>query len=91
MFELEVRPSFRKDLKRLIRKHFDVALVERAVDMLRRNTAMLSRYRDHALTGNLQGVRELHVDGRGDWLLMYIRTETSLILLRTGSHDDLFK
>ena len=48
-------------------------------------------YRDHALIGNYQGVRECHI--RPDWLLIYKINENVLVLelLRTGSHSDLFR
>jgi mRNA interferase YafQ len=50
---------------------------------------LITHYRDHALTGNLQGYRELHIDS--DWLLVYrIENNTlTLILVATGSHDEL--
>ncbi|MDR3126144.1 MAG: type II toxin-antitoxin system YafQ family toxin [Rickettsiales bacterium] len=78
-------------MKRLRRKHFDTRLLDDAVLALAQGAVLPGGWRDHALVGNLKGVRELHVAGRGDWLLMYVKTETSVILLRTGSRDDLFE
>ena len=48
----------------------------------------LRRRRDHALTGNWNGYRELHIEA--DWLLIYRieEDELELVLTRTGSHDD---
>jgi len=43
----------------------------------------------YALSGNFQGKRELHIES--NWLLMYKSTDTEIILIRTGSHDDLYK
>lgn len=50
-----------------------------------------TQYKDHALTGNWKGYRELHIES--DWLLIYKidYDEVVLVLTRTGSHDDLFK
>jgi mRNA interferase YafQ len=45
-------------------------------------------YRDHWLSGAYSGMRECHV--RPDWLLIYEFTDTEMILLRTGTHQDLF-
>ncbi|WP_338151769.1 type II toxin-antitoxin system YafQ family toxin [Enterococcus cecorum] len=47
-------------------------------------------YKDHSLKGNWQGYRELHIED--DWLLIYkIEKESiTLVLTRTGKHDDLF-
>lgn len=49
-----------------------------------------TRYRDHQLTGNWKGYREIHIEG--DWLVIYRveKQELQLVLTRTGSHDDLF-
>lgn len=51
---------------------------------------MRREYRDHALTGAWQGFREFHV--QGDWLVTYfVDGDTiTLVLARTGSHDELF-
>jgi len=40
------------------------------------------------LIGSYHGCRECHVSP--DWLLIYQTTETELILVRTGSHSELF-
>lgn len=50
-----------------------------------------SRFRDHALKGEWEGFRELHVEG--DWLLIYRidRDILQLVLTRTGSHDTLLR
>ena len=47
-------------------------------------------YKDHPLTGNYEGFRELHVEP--DWLLIYAIKDDILVLslTRTGSHSDLF-
>lgn len=51
---------------------------------------LINRYRDHALKGDLRGFRELHIEA--DWLLIYRidRDVLTLVLIETGSHDDLF-
>ena len=45
--------------------------------------------KDHALTGQWAGCRELHIGG--DMLSIYTLTEDSIILIRIGSHLQLFK
>ena len=49
-----------------------------------------TKYRDHPLTENWKGYREIHIEG--DWLVIYRveKQELQLVLTRTGSHDDLF-
>ena len=60
------------------------AIVEGNHDLL------VSRYRDHALTGDWAGYRELHVTG--DWLLVYFIDDGGLVLVltRTATHDELY-
>lgn len=50
------------------------------------------KYRDHALGGDLQGRRELHVGGySSDWLILYSIDGDIVEFARTGTHDDLFR
>ncbi len=48
------------------------------------------KYRDHELKGNYKGFRECHIEP--NWLLIYkIENDVlTLVLLRTGTHADLF-
>lgn len=85
-------PRFKRDYKALMKKHYDENLFIDAVRALMNEDAELlsTKYRDHALKGEWAGFREIHVDG--DWLLIYRveRDVLELVLVRTGSHDDLF-
>ncbi|PKV04910.1 type II toxin-antitoxin system YafQ family toxin [Bifidobacterium pseudolongum] len=84
--------QFKKDFKALIRKHYSPEKFKAAIDALMAQDKQLlsTKYRDHSLTGNWRGYREIHIEG--DWLLIYRieKTELQLVLTRTGSHDDLF-
>jgi len=50
--------------------------------------ALPPKNRDHNLSGNYSGFKECHIEP--DWLLIYRITEIELILIRTGTHADLF-
>ncbi|MCC5933382.1 MAG: type II toxin-antitoxin system YafQ family toxin [Candidatus Cyclonatronum sp.] len=58
------------------------------IEKLARNELLEPKYRDHKLTGNYSGTRECHVEP--DWLLIYIDEPDELLLIRTGTHSDLF-
>lgn len=45
-------------------------------------------FKDHALRGDLQGSRELHIDR--DWLLVYTTNGEAVVFERTGKHDEVF-
>ena len=47
------------------------------------------KYRDHSLSGQYKGTRECHIEP--DWLFIYELTKSDLVLIRTGTHSDLFR
>ncbi|MFT9239819.1 MAG: type II toxin-antitoxin system YafQ family toxin [Bifidobacterium aquikefiri] len=49
-----------------------------------------SRHNAHRLNGQWSDCSECHVHNEGDWLLIWIRNDTTVTFLRTGSHDELF-
>ena len=90
MLKIKFLNSFKKDYKRIVKRGYDIALLENVIRMLADGEALPAKYRDHALTGNYSGFRECHITP--DWLLIYEVRESELILVlsRTGTHSDLF-
>ncbi|WEV58937.1 type II toxin-antitoxin system YafQ family toxin [Bifidobacterium sp. ESL0728] len=84
--------QFKRDFKALVRKHYNPETMRAAVSALmgQNKDLLRTKYRDHPLTGEWKGYREIHLEG--DWLVIYRikKTELQLVLTRTGSHDDLF-
>jgi len=79
---------YKRDVRRLHKKHYDVHILSDITKLLQQNGTLPARYRPHILHGKWYGYFECHV-GR-DWLLIY-KTDTKFVYLyRTGSHDDLF-
>ncbi|MCD2256043.1 type II toxin-antitoxin system YafQ family toxin [Agrilactobacillus fermenti] len=95
MLELNFTPTFRRDLKKLQKKHYSLDALKTVIDLLAEGThnqELVTRYHDHALAPNSiwKGHHELHVDGKsGDWLLIYQISDNLLTLVRTGSHKTL--
>jgi mRNA interferase YafQ len=83
--------AFRRDVRRLARQGKDLSKLETVMDLLAEGERLPLKYHDHALTGNEKGFRECHV--APDWLLKYrMRGDVLvLVLVRTGSHADLFE
>lgn len=81
--------QFKKDVKRLQKRGKDASLLKEIILLLASNQSLETKYRDHALIGNYSGMRECHIGP--DWLLIYQVTDADLILIRTGSHADLFE
>ncbi|MCR1913389.1 type II toxin-antitoxin system YafQ family toxin [Enterococcus faecium] len=89
MLTIEFTPSFKRDYKRMMKKHYDETEFRKVINLLvkQEQEVLRTKYKDHALQGNWKGFRELHV--QSDWLLIYKIDGKKLILtlVRTGSHD----
>jgi mRNA interferase YafQ len=88
MLRVVFKSRFKKDLKKLKssnRKEDDLLSL---IEVLANQQPLEERFRDHALVGNFDGCRECHI--RPDWLLIYQANQTDLVLIRTGTHNDLF-
>jgi mRNA interferase YafQ len=66
----------------------DIAKLQSIINSLVQRNPLGPQHRDHALTGELKGSRDCHVEP--DWILIYEQKLDELILFRTGSHSDLF-
>jgi len=83
--------KFRKDYKRAKKQQKNLDLLKDVISKLANKEQLGLQYRDHQLSGSLEKYRELHI--QPNWLLIYRlnETEDKLILVRLGSHPELFK
>jgi len=81
--------QFKKDVKRLGKRGKKFEEFKEVIRKLTAEETLESKYRDHVLVGQYKGTRECHIEP--DWLLIYELAESELILVRTGTHSDLFK
>ncbi|NLI76092.1 MAG: type II toxin-antitoxin system YafQ family toxin [Candidatus Riflebacteria bacterium] len=88
MLEARETTTLRRDLRRVIAQGKDFELFRAVLSCLVNEEPLDPKYRDHALSHNWKGYRELHI--QPDWLLIYKITGNILILARTGSHSELF-
>lgn len=88
MIIVEPQPHYIRDYKKLKKDHYKVGELDIIAEKML-NGQSLNEYHDHALTGDMQGLRELHVDKKkqSNWLLLYEVIEGTYYLYRTGSHD----
>ena len=88
-------PQFARDLRRLAKlKGDDIAKLHAVVDSLQHHRPLPKSHRPHALSGRWAGYLECHVGGAKDWLLVYVITPGNpgkLSLIRSGTHDEIFK
>ena len=81
---------FKKDLKRMVKRGCNLDKINLVISILANGEILPGIYHDHALSGELEGSRECHIEP--DWLLIYEIVDDNLILFltRTGTHSDLF-
>lgn len=90
MYRIVATGKFKKDLKTVIKRGYNMKLMDEVVTKLSNGEKLPEKNKDHALVGNYVGKRECHITP--DWLLIYEidNGELILYLTRTGSHSDFF-
>lgn len=81
--------QFKKDFKKAIKQNKDLEKLKNMIDALFTNHGLKSSFHDHPLVLNWTGYRECHVTP--DWLLIYKLSPEELLLVRLGSHSELFE
>ena len=86
---IQYTTQFKKDYKKVQKQNKEFEKLKLVIGKLLSQTNLEEQYKDHNLTGKWKNYRECHITP--DWLLIYKKTAETLILVRTGSHSDLFK
>ena len=87
----ELTPRLSSQFKRDLKKQYLLLVSPEWAEvfgLLVKNEKLPEKYKDHQLTGNLKIYRECHV--KPDLLLMYKIHENELLLIRLGTHSELF-
>ena len=89
-YKVKETARFRKSLKRMLKRGKDGANLCKVVRMLAMGEKLPQQYHDHALFGDLIGLRDCHIEP--DWVLLYYIEDNILVLTLadTGTHSDLF-
>ncbi|WP_120908315.1 type II toxin-antitoxin system YafQ family toxin [Helicobacter pylori] len=77
---------YKKDFKKLVKNGFDDSVLNEVI--LRKKEPLPTPFKDHALKGIWKPFRECHI--KADVLLVYLVKDDELILVRLGSHSELF-
>ena len=80
--------QFQRDLRRARRRRKDLDKLWTVVERLLSEKHLDPRNRPHRLSGEWSRFWECHIEP--DWLLVWDQEDGSLILVRTGTHTDLF-
>jgi mRNA interferase YafQ len=81
--------QFKRDVKQMQGRGKDLGRLKEVLESLVKDEKLSQKYRDHVLVGQYKGTRECHIEP--DWLLIYELAESEVVLIRTGSHSDLFR
>jgi mRNA interferase YafQ len=89
MLTLRRISQFKKDYKRCLKRGCEIVKLHNVIELLANSKKLDVKYKDHSLLGEYRDCRECHIEP--DWLLIYKLTENELVLIRTGTHTDLFE
>ena len=85
MRKVEYTGQFKRDLKLARRRHKDLEALQNVMQLIENEQPLMPQLKDHSLSGNWSGHRELHVEP--DWLLIYKIICNTVIFVRTGTHS----
>ena len=90
MLNVEYTGKFKRDLKLCKRRNKNLKSLQKVMKLIEAEKSLPAKLKDHALSGNWSGFRDLHIEP--DWLLIYklIPKKKSVIFVRSGTHADLF-
>lgn len=96
MLLLEFTSRFEKDVKRLQKRHAELAELRGVIKLIEIDNQatrdeLRRRHRMHQLKGSWQGANECHVANMGNWLLIWQVANGTAVLLRTGTHEEIFR
>lgn len=79
---------FEKKLKKVLKRGKDAEKLKAVIKLLLIDKPLPAQYKNHKLKGEYADHWECHIEP--DWLLIYQKTSTEIILVNTGTHADLF-
>jgi mRNA interferase YafQ len=87
MLAFDFTNQFKKDLRLLEKRHYDLDELFDIVVKIIGEEPLPERCREHHLHGDFEGFTDCHV--KGDWVILYYFDENGVIFSRTGTHADL--
>jgi mRNA interferase YafQ len=91
MLRIEFSGQFKKDYKLALKRGCNPEELQTVLTFLATEKELPPKYKDHPLKNSKEykGMRECHIEP--DWLLIYLKEETELILYATATrtHSDL--
>lgn len=89
MLNIIWQSQFKRDFKVAVKRGKKMEKLAHVINELQHRKTLPPHNKNHKLKGNYVHCWECHIEP--DWLLIYQTTAEELILIRTGSHSDLFE
>ena len=89
MKEIKTTNQFLRDLKLARKRGKDIQKIETVIKTLARDEKLASKHRPHRLRGEMKGFWECHIEP--DWLMIWNEDDQQIVLIRCGTHADLFE
>ncbi len=89
MLSLIYERQFGRDLEKSKKRNKNIKKLLDIINLLQEDKNLSVKNKNHKLKGEYSGYWECHIEP--DWLLVYQKNEIELILVRTGTHSDLFR
>ena len=87
-FDLDFTNRFKKDVKLCLKRNYNISLLELVLLESREKGELPLKYKPHLLSGNKDGLWECHI--KSNWLMTWYFDKNTIVLVRTGTHSDLF-
>jgi mRNA interferase YafQ len=90
MFKISITSQFEKDYKTILKRKYDIDLLEKVFEILISGKELPVKSKNHPLKGTYKNAFDCHI--KPDWILIYKKNddEKTIVLVRTGTHSDLF-
>ena len=85
--------QFKRGRRLANKRGLDMAQLKWAIEQLAQDIPLPLNWKDHQLKGDMKRFRECHIGGTGNWLLVYEKRESEMILYLygTGTHADMLR
>ncbi len=88
-YSVRTTKTFRRDIKKVTPGSKRLLKLQEVVRLIAAGEPLPKSNRNHQLKGEYKDCLECHVEP--NWLLIYRAEENEVVLIRTGTHSELFK
>lgn len=88
MLELRYTNQFKRDLRLIKKRGKNLGKLKVITDLLQARKPLSEKHCNHKLSGDYKDHWECHIEP--NWLLIYLLNSEAVMLVRTGTHSELF-